>query len=99
MRDRQRTWQYAIYRCRRGLCLWILGLLLPPLLAQAEQFTGKVVGIRTGDTLSVLRNARVVQVRLYGVACPNAGKPLARKRASSRVTSPSGRRLPSSWTP
>ena len=70
MRDRQRTWQYAAYRCRRGLYLWILGLLLLPLLVQAEQFTGKVVGIRTGDTLSVLRNARVVQVRLYGIACP-----------------------------
>ena len=70
MKDRQRTWQYAAYHCRRGLCLWILGLLLLPLLAQAEQFIGKVVGIRTGDTLSVLRNGRVVQVRLYGVACP-----------------------------
>ena len=71
MRDRQQTWQYAVYRCRRGLCLWILGILLLPLLAQAEQFTGKVVGIRTGDTLSVLRNGRVVQVHLYGVACPD----------------------------
>jgi endonuclease YncB( thermonuclease family) len=70
MRDRQRTWQYDACRCRRGLCLWILGLLLLPLLVQAEQFTGKVVGIRTGDTLSVLRSGRVVQVHLYGVACP-----------------------------
>jgi endonuclease YncB( thermonuclease family) len=41
-----------------------------PLLAEAEQFTGKVVNVRTGDTLSVLRNGRVVQVHLYGVACP-----------------------------
>ena len=70
MRDRQRTWRYAAYCCRRGLCLWLLGLLLLPLLAQAEQFIGKVVGIRTGDTLSVLRNGRVVQVHLYGIACP-----------------------------
>jgi endonuclease YncB( thermonuclease family) len=31
-----------------------------------------VVGIRTGDTLSVLRNGRVVQVSLYGVACPES---------------------------
>lgn len=70
MRDRQRTWQYAAYRCRRRLCVWILGLILLPLLAQAEQFTGQVVGIRTGDTLSVLRKDRVVRVRLYGIACP-----------------------------
>jgi len=48
----------------------MLGLLLMPLLAQAEQFTGKVVSIRTGDTLSIVRNGRVVQVRLYGVVCP-----------------------------
>ena len=40
------------------------------MLVQAEQFTGKVVGISTGDTLRVLRDGRVVQVRLYGVACP-----------------------------
>ena len=70
MRDRQPTWHYAAYCCRGGLCLWILGLLLLPLLAQAEQFTGKVVGVRAGDTLSVLRNGRVVRVHLYGVACP-----------------------------
>jgi micrococcal nuclease len=70
MRNRQRTWQYAAYHCRRGLYLWILGLFLLPLLAEAEQFTGKVVGICTGDTLSVLRSDRVVRVRLYGVACP-----------------------------
>ena len=49
MRDRQRPWQYATYQRRRALCLWILGLLLLPLLAQAEQFTGKVVNVRTGD--------------------------------------------------
>ena len=70
MRDRQRTRHYTVDRCRRGLCLWIPGLLLLPLLAQAEQFTGKVVGIRTGDTLSVLRKGTVVQVHLYGIACP-----------------------------
>src|SRR4051794_19400371 len=70
MRDRQRPWPYTAYHCRRGCCLWILGLLFLPLLAQAEQFTGKVVGISSGDTLSVLRNGKVVQVRLYGVACP-----------------------------
>ena len=70
MRDKQRTWLYAASCCRRGLCLWLLGLFLLPLLAQAEQFIGKVVGVRTGDTLSVLRNGRVVQVYLYGIACP-----------------------------
>src|SRR5215831_2063052 len=70
MRYKQRAWQYAAYCCRRKLYLWILGVLLWPLLAQAEQFTGKVVNIRTENTLSVFRNGRVVQVHLYGVVCP-----------------------------
>lgn len=50
--------------------MWLLGFFLLPLLAQAEQFIGKVVGIRTGDTLNVLHNGRVVQVHLYGITCP-----------------------------
>ena len=54
--------------------MWILGLLLLPLLAQAEQFTGRVVNVRSGDTLSVLRNGRVVRVHLYGVVCPERGQ-------------------------
>ena len=74
MRARQRTWQYTACHYRQWLCAWILGLLLLPLLAQAEQFTGQVVGIRSGDVLSVLHNARVVRVRLYGVACPERGQ-------------------------
>jgi len=74
MRDRQRTWQYAAYCYRRGLYLWMLGVLLLPLLAQAEQFTGRVVNVRSGDTLSVLRNGRVVRVHLYGVVCPERGQ-------------------------
>ena len=36
----------------------------------AEQFTGKVVGISNGDTLSVLREGKAVKVRLHGVDTP-----------------------------
>src|SRR5262249_31736785 len=75
MGDRQRTWRHAAYRCGRGLGVWMLGLLLLPLLAQAEQFTGKVVYVRAGDTLSGLRGSKVVQVRLYGVVCPASRQP------------------------
>jgi endonuclease YncB( thermonuclease family) len=53
--------------------------LLLPLLAHAEQFIGKVVGIRTGDTLSVLRNGRAVQVHLYGIACPERSQAFSRQ--------------------
>jgi hypothetical protein len=53
-------------------CAYVLGLLwvLVPLLASAEQFTGKVVGISDGDTISVLREGKAVKVRLHGVDTP-----------------------------
>jgi endonuclease YncB( thermonuclease family) len=41
-----------------------------PLLGDAEQFTGKVVGISDGDTISVLREGKAVKVRLHGVDTP-----------------------------
>jgi micrococcal nuclease len=49
------------------LGLW---LVFVPLLAAAEQFTGEVVGISDGDTLSVLREGKAVKVRLHGIDTP-----------------------------
>lgn len=45
-------------------------VILQPVLVSAEQFTGKVVGISDGDTLSVLREGKAVKVRLHGVDTP-----------------------------
>jgi endonuclease YncB( thermonuclease family) len=47
-----------------------LVFVFAPLIVQAEEFTGKVVGISDGDTLSVLRDGKAVKVRLYGVDTP-----------------------------
>ena len=47
-----------------------------PILVHAEQFTGTVVGISDGDTISVLRQGKAVQVHLYGVVCPTRGHAL-----------------------
>src|SRR2546428_10899040 len=59
---------------RRGVDLCaavvVLWCMLAPLLAFADQFTGKVVGIADGDTISVLREGKPVKVRLYGVDAP-----------------------------
>ena len=57
---------------RRRPYVYVLGVLwvLVPLLVYAEQFTGKVVGISDGDTLSVLREGKAVKVRLHGVDTP-----------------------------
>jgi endonuclease YncB( thermonuclease family) len=48
--------------------------MLAPLLASADQFTGKVVGISDGDTISVLREGKAVKVRLHGVDTPEKAR-------------------------
>jgi endonuclease YncB( thermonuclease family) len=39
-----------------------------------EQFSGRVVGVTDGDTISVLYGSGEVRVRLYGVDCPEKGQ-------------------------
>jgi micrococcal nuclease len=40
----------------------------------AEEFTGKVVGVADGDTITVIRHGRGEKVRLYGIDCPEKGQ-------------------------
>ena len=40
-----------------------------------ETFTGKVVGLSDGDTLSVLREGKAVKVRLHGIDTPESKQP------------------------
>jgi micrococcal nuclease len=40
----------------------------------AEEFTGKVVGVADGDTITVMRLGRGEKVRLYGIDCPEKGQ-------------------------
>src|SRR5499427_3256453 len=71
----QRVVPSALWRdVRMSAAVLMLWCMLVPLLASAEQFTGKVVGISDGDTISVLREGKAVQVHLYGVACPTRGQ-------------------------
>lgn len=42
-----------------------------------EQFTGTVVGLRGGDTLSVLRDGSPIIVRLYGIDTPGYTQPFS----------------------
>jgi micrococcal nuclease len=57
-------------RVRLALVPVFLWCVLGPGLACAEPFTGKVVGISDGDTLSVMRAGKAVKVRLYGIDTP-----------------------------
>lgn len=43
-------------------------------VAPAEEFSGKVVGVSDGDTITVLRDRTPVKVRLNGIDCPETGQ-------------------------
>ena len=58
--------------------VWLL-LMAMPVLVHAEQFTGKVVGISDGDTMSVLREGKAVKVRFYGVDAPEKAQDFGTK--------------------
>ena len=65
-------------RVRLGLLLLLpilgLGLWLGSFTVNAAAWTGRVVGIHDGDTLTVLRNGRGVKLRLYAVDAPELGQ-------------------------
>src|SRR5262245_64909744 len=66
-----------MYRLRIGVSVVLLALWLTPSIA-GETFTGKVVGVTDGDTISVLRTGRAVKVRLEGIDCPEMGDPFSK---------------------
>jgi micrococcal nuclease len=43
-------------------------------VAGAEEFSGRVVGVTDGDTLTVLRDGRAATVRLVGIDAPEKGQ-------------------------
>lgn len=58
-----------------ALVLWSWSF---PAVAQ-ERFSGKVVGVADGDTVSVLRDGRAVRVRLEGIDCPEKGQDFSQR--------------------
>src|SRR5918911_923307 len=83
---------------RRGVGLsaavLVLWCLLVPLGASAEQFTGKVVGIADGDTISVLREGKAVKVRVsrlcQGIGTEPRNVPQPRGCGAGRVQTGGG---------
>jgi len=60
------------------LCLTVCFLVLLPAISWA--WSGKVVGIADGDTITVLREGKQqVKIRLYGIDCPERGQAFSRK--------------------
>jgi endonuclease YncB( thermonuclease family) len=60
-----------------GQVLWVALVLLIPArhaLPAADEFTGRVVGVHDGDTITVLRDRTPVKVRLFGIDSPEMGQ-------------------------
>jgi micrococcal nuclease len=64
-------------RSSRAVLLVLLAVALSALAACARTgptFSGEVVGVADGDTISVLRDNQSVKVRLDGIDCPELGQ-------------------------
>ena len=59
------------------LCLALIFFLILPCPVWA--WSGKVVGVSDGDTITVLRDKRPQKIRLYGIDCPEKRQPFGKK--------------------
>lgn len=58
-------------------CAILIFLLTTPNLSWA--FSGKLVGIADGDTITVLRDNGQVRIRLYGIDTPEKGQAFSKR--------------------
>jgi micrococcal nuclease len=54
-------------------------LLLWPMLAIGENFTGRVVSVSDGDTISVMHDGTAKKIRLHGIDAPEKGQPFSNR--------------------
>jgi len=62
---------------------FILSLVLILLPSFSWAWSGEVVGITDGDTITVLRDKEQVRIRLYGIDCPEGGQHSAKGQSNS----------------
>ena len=62
------------YKRNYGITLFIIFLFLAWSAAAFADFSGKVVAVKDGDTLEVMKEGVAVRVRLYGIDCPEKGQ-------------------------
>ena len=60
---------------RKASLLYLLLILLLAWPLPARGWSGRVIGVAAGDTITVLRGEQPVQVLLYGIDCPDEGQP------------------------
>ena len=60
---------------RKASLFYLLLMLLLALPLPVQGWSGKVIGVDAGDTITVLRDEQPVRVRLYGIDSPDEGQP------------------------
>jgi micrococcal nuclease len=55
-------------------CFVVLYMIMP---WPAWAWTGRVVDVAAGETITVLKNGKSVEVLLYGIDCPEEGQPFS----------------------
>jgi|RhiMetdeSRZDD1v2_1073273.scaffolds.fasta_scaffold65712_4 micrococcal nuclease len=53
----------------------LLAVSVSLVFAASQEFTGKVVGVTDGNTLTVLRNGKPERIYLNGIDCPEKAQP------------------------
>jgi len=66
-------------------CSFLVIFCLIPVLAFAQTFSGKCVGVTDGDTIGVLKDGKETKIRLDGIDCPETGQDFGSK--AKRFTS------------
>ena len=74
----------------RGLCIIRFVFLFPVLLCAANEpaksFSGEVVAIEDGDTITVMNDDKFEKIRLYGVDAPEDGQAFSMEAKSFTST-------------
>ena len=58
---------------------WLLALSLFLLPATAATWSGKIVGVIDGDSITVLHDGKGEQIRLWGIDCPKKNQDFGTK--------------------
>ena len=64
---------------RSSSIVWLALIFFVVLPYPAWAWSGKVVGVSDGDTITVLRDKQLQKIRLYGIDCPEKRQPFGKK--------------------
>jgi len=64
---------------RNTSIVWLAVVFFLVLPCPARAWSGKVVGVADGDTITVLRDKKPQKIRLYGIDCPEKRQPFGKR--------------------